>query len=203
MESKFAFNKLAFVEMDRKNILLNRRPNSMMSFSNPNQSNSSHLSHFLSATKTKGAVSKCLFGRPDEGDTQRLMGQMQLQERIRAINLYHFDIVAGQPVNLTPPASPYIGNQLPEQQPSNSERVNAPQGNDQISDDVNQNEIVIVKEEESTSLGKCESSSSPSSTCLGINNRKSLKRRSSERNEGEEEGEEFRLHSLNNGEHSR
>lgn len=183
--------------MDRKNILLNRRP--MMSFSNQNQSNSSHLSHFLSATKTKGSVSKCLFGRPDEGDTQRLQTQMQHQERIRAINLYHFDIVAGQPVNLTPPASPYIGNQrLPaasdrvqheqlQDRPSNSERVNALERNEEIAiGDENQNEIVIVK---------CESSSP---TCHGIN-RESLKRRSSEQNEGEEE---FRMQLRNNGKNS-
>lgn len=32
------------------------------------------------------------------------------KERMRALNMYQFDIVTQQPVNLTPPASPYIGH---------------------------------------------------------------------------------------------
>lgn len=113
MDSKFAFNKLLFVEMDRKNILLHRSQSASSTEMHQNQVNSHFLSHFLAKggpLKTKGSVSKCLFGRPEAGETKRLEQQMFHQERIRALNLYQFDVATQQPVNLTPPASPYIGH---------------------------------------------------------------------------------------------
>lgn len=113
MDSKFAFNKLLFVEMDRKNILLHRSQSASSTEVHQNQVNSHFLSHFLAKggpLKTKGSVSKCLFGRPEAGETKRMEQQMFHQERIRALNLYQFDVATQQPVNLTPPASPYIGH---------------------------------------------------------------------------------------------
>lgn len=192
---EFAFNKLAFVEMDRRNILLNRRPTSE---SHQNQCNSSFLSSFLkSTTKSKGSISKCLFGRPDGGDTQRLMKQMQEQERTRARILYQFDIVTNQPVNLTPPASPYIG----ERSQSSSRNVNnfvdrvreselvQVENQSNCSDD---KETVIVNEkkeveEKSENDGGDDESQFLTSSSIGITNRTSLKRRSSERDQEEEE----------------
>ena len=144
MDSKFAFNKLKFVEMDRRNILLNRRPtNTSTSSEVQHQVNSSFLSRFLSVAppKTKGSVRKSLFGRPEEGETKRLEERMFHQERIRALNLYQFDLVTQQPVNLTPPASPFIGHQPHS---AESDRVQCPvedpQGEQQA-------ETVILKEQ--------------------------------------------------------
>lgn len=60
---------------------------------------------------------RCLFGSPAEGDTSRLVQEMFAQNRIRGMNLYNFDVQTGQPLNLTPPASPYIGNATGSVQP--------------------------------------------------------------------------------------
>lgn len=191
MDSKFAFNKLMFVEMDRKNILLNRRTTT--SSCQVNQDNSYFLSRFLSGPKTKGSVSKCLFGRPEEGETKRLEQQMFHQERMRALNLYQFDMATQQPVNLTPPASPYIGNSCS----SASDRVQLP-----VDERVQQNqcrprnileresgdaqiETVIMQDQSEEG----QSVESKDGECEGIN-RRSLKRRSSEATE-EEDGEQM------------
>lgn len=109
------------------------------------------------------------------------------QERIRALNLYQFDIATQQPVNLTPPASPFIGHhrntrrasdRMQETSESVQERVNS----ERI---VDQTETVIAKE----MSGRKELLD-----CPRINST-STKRRSAEM-VGEGEGEEQSIYSM-------
>lgn len=203
MDSKFAFNKLLFLEMDRKNILLNRRTTFTSSSSDvhQNQVNSSFLHHFLGKAtnpqKTKGSVSKCLFGRPEAGETQRMEEQMFHQQRMRALNLYQFDLATQQPMNLTPPASPYIGH-TPS---SASDRVQFPsdrQGQRRHGQEEKRSLGVGVEDVARGALERvavddtvivrdtCEGGSSEAKETNRIN-RTSLKRRSSDLNEDDEE----------------
>lgn len=181
MDSKFAFNKLMFVEMERRNILLSQRTcSSAAEEANQQQLNCSHfLARFLSSKhspqKTKAQVSKCLFGRPEAGDTKRLEEQMFRRERMRGLNLYQFDIATNQAVNLTPPASPYIG----QKGHTASDRVQEVTRNilERVGGGENQTETVIREQKERPS------------------ERKSLKRRSSDGDEDKEQQQQ-RSHSL-------